>query len=216
MALPDVDPAGRHARLVPDALRPEDRGDRLERIQADPGAQQRRAKVQRRLPPDPRRHRAAAPGAGRLARGALRPGRAGLRPARQRPGAHDLPGVQLLRQAPALHRRCRRRVILRGEGFQAKGSEAMSEQAAGVSTGTLERIRLYAARNERNLSIAFFAAGFLFDIVTLGRIDSWATIGQQAAYLVLVTVMLVQMLRAEGQPAPDLSAAPKLKRWYYE
>jgi hypothetical protein len=83
-------------------------------------------------------------------------------------------------------------------------------------TGTLERIRLYAARNETRLSVGFFAAGFLFDIVTLGRIDSWLTIGQQAAYLVLVTAMLVQMLKAEGQPAPDLSAATKLKRWYHE
>jgi hypothetical protein len=83
-------------------------------------------------------------------------------------------------------------------------------------SGTLERIRLYAARNETRLSVGFFAAGFLFDIVTLGRIDSWLTIGQQAAYLVLVTAMLVQMLKAEGQPAPDLSAAAKLKRWYHE
>ena len=85
-----------------------------------------------------------------------------------------------------------------------------------TSTLTLERIKAYAARNERNLSIAFFAAGFLFDIVTLGRIDSWFTMGQQAAYLAAVTVVLTQMLLAEGQPAPDLSAAPRLKRWYYE
>ena len=88
--------------------------------------------------------------------------------------------------------------------------------APGVSTGTLERIRLYAARNERTLAASFFVAGFLFDIVTLGRIDSWLTIGQQAAYLVLVTVVLVQRLLAEGQPAPDLAAAPRLKRWYLE
>ncbi len=85
-----------------------------------------------------------------------------------------------------------------------------------INDSTLDRIKLYAARNERNLSLGFFVAGFLFDIVTLGRIDSWLTIGQQAAYLVLVTVMLVQMLKEEGQPAVDLAAASKLKRWYYE
>ena len=28
---------------------------------------------------------------------------------------------------------------------------------------------------------AFFAAGFVFDMVTVGRIDAWATITQQAA-----------------------------------
>jgi hypothetical protein len=95
-------------------------------------------------------------------------------------------------------------------------SESPAPEAPGVSTGTLERIRLYATRNERNLSITFFVAGFLFDILTLGRIDSWLTIGQQAAYLVIVTVVLLQMLREEGQPQPDLAAAARLKRWYYE
>jgi len=98
-------------------------------------------------------------------------------------------------------------------------SEAPIPEAPGVSTGTLERISLYATRNERNLSIAFFAAGFLFDILTLGRIDSWLTIGQQAAYLIAVTLVLIQMLLAEGQPeksAADLAALPRMKRWYYE
>src|SRR5262245_2297897 len=85
-----------------------------------------------------------------------------------------------------------------------------------TSTVTLERLKAYAARNERNLSIGFFVAGFLFDIITLGRIDSWLTIGQQAAYLIAVTVVLVQMLHAEGEPAPDLAAASRLKRWYLE
>jgi hypothetical protein len=85
-----------------------------------------------------------------------------------------------------------------------------------LSTGTLERIKLYAARNERRLALSFFVAGFLFDIVTLGRIDSWLTIGQQAVYLLVVTIVLVQMLRAEGQPAPDLSSASRLRRWYRE
>jgi hypothetical protein len=89
-------------------------------------------------------------------------------------------------------------------------------EAQGVSTGTLERLKLYAARNERRLALSFFVAGFLFDIVTLGRIDSWLTIGQQAAYLIAVTLVLVQMLLGEGEPAPDLSSASRMKRYYYE
>jgi hypothetical protein len=91
---------------------------------------------------------------------------------------------------------------------------------------SLDQVKAYALRNERNLSIAFFVAGFLFDIVTLGRIDSWLTIGQQTVYLLLITLVLTQMLLAEGEgreagreagkPAPELAGAPRLKRWYYE
>jgi hypothetical protein len=86
----------------------------------------------------------------------------------------------------------------------------------GVSTGTLRRLRLYAARNERRLAVSFFVAGFLFDILTLGRIDSWLTIAQQATYLLLITVVLAQMLLSEQRPAPDLAAASRWERWYLE
>ena len=80
----------------------------------------------------------------------------------------------------------------------------------GVSTSTLKRLRLYAARNEHRLSVTFFIAGFLFDILTLGRIDSWFTIGQQAIYLVVISLILVQMLLAEAPAAaaPAAAAAP--------
>lgn len=50
---------------------------------------------------------------------------------------------------------------------------------------------------------------------TTGRIDSWLTIGQQAVYLVLILVVLLQMFFAQAAPA----AAPAgffLKRWYIE
>ena len=45
---------------------------------------------------------------------------------------------------------------------------AATSDAPGLSTGTLQRLRLYAARNERRLAVSFFVAGFLFDILTLG------------------------------------------------
>lgn len=64
----------------------------------------------------------------------------------------------------------------------------------------LERLRLRYARNERAVSAGFFAAGFLFDIATVGRIDSWLTIAQQAAYLAVCGFILVQMLLEEGAP----------------
>lgn len=63
----------------------------------------------------------------------------------------------------------------------------------------------------------FFVAGFLFDILTLGRIDAGLTVGQQAVYLALVTVVLVHMLQAEPGPAPHAAAmSSRLKRWYFE
>src|SRR5512138_402335 len=93
---------------------------------------------------------------------------------------------------------------------------AATQDLPGVSTTTLQRLRLYAARNERRLAVSFFVAGFLFDILTLGRIDSLLTIAQQATYLLLITVVLVQMLLAERRPAPDLAAASRWKRRYLE
>jgi hypothetical protein len=71
----------------------------------------------------------------------------------------------------------------------------------------LESLKLRYARNERALAVAFFAAGFVFDIVTVGRIDSWLTIAQQALYLGVIGFALVQMLVEEGQP-------PRQGRWF--
>ena len=101
---------------------------------------------------------------------------------------------------------------------------AAAQDVQGVSTTTLQRLRLYAARNERRLAVSFFVAGFLFDILTLGRIDSWLTIAQQGVYLLLITVVLVQMLlseqrssqRSEQRPAPEPAADSRWKRWYLE
>jgi hypothetical protein len=101
---------------------------------------------------------------------------------------------------------------------------AATPDVPGVSTTTLQRLRLYAVRNERRLAVSFFVAGFLFDILTLGRIDSWLTIAQQAIYLLLITLVLVQMLvseqrssqRSEQRPASESAADSRWKRWYLE
>jgi len=85
-----------------------------------------------------------------------------------------------------------------------------------ASPGRLHRIRLYYEKNERNVAIASFVGGFLFDILTTGRIDSWLLIGQQALYLVVVTAALLQMLFEEGKPPPALGNMSVVKRWYYE
>ncbi|MBI3529061.1 MAG: DUF2914 domain-containing protein [Betaproteobacteria bacterium] len=78
-----------------------------------------------------------------------------------------------------------------------------------------QRLKLYYERHEPAFDIAAFAGGFVFDIAMLDRIDAWSTIVQQAAYLLLIAVILLQMFFSEGGPAPDTGAMPTLKRWYY-
>lgn len=59
-------------------------------------------------------------------------------------------------------------------------------------------------------------------MLTVGRIDSWATIAQQAVYLAVVMTALLQMFLEQGGP-PRQQDGPSpvaggffLKRWYYE
>ncbi|HEX7250929.1 MAG TPA: DUF2914 domain-containing protein [Burkholderiales bacterium] len=80
----------------------------------------------------------------------------------------------------------------------------------------LGRLERYFKENERAIAAAFFAAGFVFDMLTVGRIDSWITIGQQAAYLAVIMAVLLQMFREQGQPAPETAAMPRLRRWVFE
>ncbi len=87
---------------------------------------------------------------------------------------------------------------------------------AAAAPGFLQRLKGHFEQHERDVSVAFFAGGFVFDILTVGRIDSWWTIGQQAAYLAVISVALLQMFFEQGKPAPDLSAMPAPKRWYFE
>jgi len=65
--------------------------------------------------------------------------------------------------------------------------------------------------------IAFFVGGFVFDMLLLGRIDSWHVIGQQIAYLAVITLLLVQTFGDQAAAAPepaDLSRATRLYRKY--
>lgn len=71
-------------------------------------------------------------------------------------------------------------------------------------------LRAYAAGRERGIAAAFFAGGFLFDALTLGRIDSWTTILQQAAYLCAATAILVHQLEDGNQGLTPIS------RFYFE
>jgi hypothetical protein len=61
------------------------------------------------------------------------------------------------------------------------------------------RLRSYYAGHERGVGAAFFALGFVFDMLTLGRIDSAFVIGQQAVYLAAILMLLLQLFFQEGR-----------------
>ena len=85
-----------------------------------------------------------------------------------------------------------------------------------TSLSQVQRLRLYYEKNEHAFDIAAFIGGFVFDIAMLDRIDAWSTIVQQAVYLTLIAVILLQLFFAQYKPAPVLQQLPRLKRWYYE
>lgn len=89
-------------------------------------------------------------------------------------------------------------------------------EAIPASLGGVHRLKLYYERNERSVTVLSFVAGFLFDVVTLGRIDSWLAIGQQIVYLVVIAAALTQMFLEQGGPQLELDKMFVLKRWYYQ
>ncbi|MGE3684513.1 MAG: DUF2914 domain-containing protein [Bdellovibrionales bacterium] len=80
----------------------------------------------------------------------------------------------------------------------------------------LAQMRAYYERHEHRLAIAFFVGGFLLDIFTLDRIDSWFTIGQQALYLLVILAALMQMFFEEANPPRATENMFVVKRWYFE
>lgn len=89
-------------------------------------------------------------------------------------------------------------------------------EAIPASPGRIHRLELYYERNERRIAVLSFVAGFLFDIVTLGRIDSWLAIGQQIVYLVVIAAALTQMFLEQDGPQLELDKMFVVKRWYYQ
>lgn len=91
-----------------------------------------------------------------------------------------------------------------------------SPEAIPVSPGMIHRLKLYYERNESQIAVLSFIGGFVFDILTTDRVDSWFTIGQQTAYLALIMTALMQMFFEEGQLVLEPGTLPALKRWYYQ
>lgn len=85
-----------------------------------------------------------------------------------------------------------------------------------ASPGRIHALKLYYEKNEHKIAIGFFVGGFLFDLVTLDRIDSWVTIGQQVFYLLVIMAAMLQMFFEEAKPPLEFEKMFVLKRWYYD
>ena len=73
--------------------------------------------------------------------------------------------------------------------------------------GRLERLQAFRGQHAKAEIATFFAAGMLFDIVTLGRIDDTFTLVQQGVYLAL----LVWLMILEERERAHIWAPP---RWF--
>ena len=71
--------------------------------------------------------------------------------------------------------------------------------------GKLQRLQAFRERHATAEIAGFFAAGFLFDILTLSRIDDVLTLVQQALYLVLLAGFMIMDERYRA----GLSAPPR-------
>ncbi len=69
------------------------------------------------------------------------------------------------------------------------------------------RAKTLYSQYEKYLPAGFFLSGFLFDVITLGRIDSQFSIIQQAVYLVILSSMLLQLFIETTMSRP---LSPKL------
>src|SRR5205823_3438890 len=73
---------------------------------------------------------------------------------------------------------------------------------------SIQRLKGYYAQRERSFAALFFIAGFAFDLVAVGRVDSWHVIVQQAIYLAVVTAILTRMFfSADDAPQPRYRTA---------
>jgi hypothetical protein len=86
-------------------------------------------------------------------------------------------------------------------------------EAIPIPAASAHTLKDYYERHEREIALAAFVAGFLFDVLTLPRVDSWLAIGQQALYIVVIMAVLVHML-VERAHLPETGETAGPKHWY--
>jgi hypothetical protein len=76
----------------------------------------------------------------------------------------------------------------------------------------VERVNEFRARHEKWEMAAFFFVGFLYDVLTLSRVDDLLTMVQQFVYLgVLATLLMLEQRYPDGAEPPK--ALAKVWRW---
>lgn len=99
------------------------------------------------------------------------------------------------------------------EGRAPPAPETATADSAPPGSGG--RLKAIYDRHEVKIAIAAFIGGFLVDVLTVERIDSWFTIGQQVVYLAVITFALMQMFLDQARPAPVTEGMFVIRRWYY-
>ncbi|MEQ1665001.1 MAG: hypothetical protein ABL927_06450, partial [Bdellovibrionales bacterium] len=79
-----------------------------------------------------------------------------------------------------------------------------------VSNQKTTSIHLYK-KYEKYVPAAFFVGGFLFDIITLSRIDDWLSLLQQLTYLLILLQILKYKTYEQGK---IWKASEKISRWW--
>ncbi len=78
---------------------------------------------------------------------------------------------------------------------------------------SVSQAKVLYSKYERYFPATFFVGGFLFDIFTLGRIDSLSTIIQQAAYLLVLFIILAHLMVEQAKSADQMPNPNFYRKW---
>lgn len=97
-------------------------------------------------------------------------------------------------------------------GPEAKPADPEDSTPTAKTQSLMERVQEWRQKNELAEIAAFFFIGFVYDVLTLSRIDDTLTMVQQFVYLgVLATLLLLEQKHPEGAEPPK--ALAKVWKW---
>lgn len=91
------------------------------------------------------------------------------------------------------------------------GKEKSQEGVALIPSKAWVKAQGYWHRNERYLAAEFFLAGFVFDLITLHRIDDKLTIIQQGLFILITLILL--LLKTQSWSPPQQWPPWLVKAW---